>query len=108
MLKVRAISNEECKKYGSVVIHESHLCTFGPKGKLGGDGICSVSICKILRIFCSKFEVSQTNVLNVHSVFCRQGDSGGPLVKNGELVGITSWAVLCAKGYPDGKRASCI
>lgn len=34
--------------------------------------------------------------------FIVQGDSGGPLVLNGELVGITSWAVLCAYGYPDG------
>ncbi|XP_055306138.1 chymotrypsin-2-like [Sitodiplosis mosellana] len=30
------------------------------------------------------------------------GDSGGPLVLNNQLVGVTSWAVLCARGYPDG------
>ncbi|XP_043256138.1 chymotrypsin-1-like [Colletes gigas] len=29
------------------------------------------------------------------------GDSGGPLVYNGQLVAVTSRAVLCAKGYPD-------
>lgn len=56
MLKVRAISNEECKKYGSMVSHESHLCTFAPKGELGGEGICSVSSTTFLRIFCPKFE----------------------------------------------------
>ncbi|XP_031631968.1 chymotrypsin-2-like [Contarinia nasturtii] len=30
------------------------------------------------------------------------GDSGGPIVMGDELVGLTSFAVLCAKGYPDG------
>lgn len=31
-----------------------------------------------------------------------QGDSGGPLVMDNELVGLTNWAVLCARGVPDG------
>lgn len=30
------------------------------------------------------------------------GDSGGPLVFNNELIGVTSWAFLCARGLPDG------
>lgn len=30
------------------------------------------------------------------------GDSGGPLVHNDELIGVASWAVLCAQGVPDG------
>jgi len=30
------------------------------------------------------------------------GDSGGPLVHHGELIGVTSWASLCALGVPDG------
>lgn len=29
------------------------------------------------------------------------GDSGGPLVANNMLIGITSWTVSCAQGYPD-------
>ncbi|XP_032671241.1 chymotrypsin-1-like isoform X2 [Odontomachus brunneus] len=29
------------------------------------------------------------------------GDSGGPLVVNGELCGVVSWTVPCAKGSPD-------
>jgi len=30
------------------------------------------------------------------------GDSGGPLVSGDEVVGLANWAVLCARGFPDG------
>ncbi|KAF2881835.1 hypothetical protein ILUMI_24336 [Ignelater luminosus] len=30
-----------------------------------------------------------------------KGDSGGPLVYNGKQIGIVSWALPCALGYPD-------
>lgn len=43
MLKVHAISDQECEGYGSVESHESHLCTFAYGGEQGGKGICSVS-----------------------------------------------------------------
>lgn len=30
-----------------------------------------------------------------------QGDSGGPLVAGGQVIGIVSWNIPCARGWPD-------
>lgn len=30
------------------------------------------------------------------------GDSGGPLIANNKIIGISSFARICALGYPDG------
>lgn len=39
---------------------------------------------------------------NIGEGIC-DGDSGGPLVTDDyKLVGVSSWAFGCAKGYPDG------
>lgn len=29
------------------------------------------------------------------------GDSGGPLIQDGKMVGVSSWGLRCAAGYPD-------
>lgn len=30
------------------------------------------------------------------------GDSGGALISDNKLIGIASWGIRCAKGFPDG------
>ncbi|CAB0042636.1 unnamed protein product [Trichogramma brassicae] len=56
--------------------------------------------------YCEKsmpFAISSTQVcaFNGHSVGVCSGDSGGPLVSNGELVGVASYVIQCARGHPD-------
>lgn len=35
----------------------------------------------------------------INNIF--QGDSGSPLIKGDELVGVVSWGIPCAVGFPD-------
>ncbi|KAK4878655.1 hypothetical protein RN001_011161 [Aquatica leii] len=49
------------------------------------------------------FPITSNHLCTVHSKgkgAC-QGDSGGPLVYNDIQVGIVSWGIPCAKGFPD-------
>ena len=41
------------------------------------------------------------NVL-ITNFFYSQGDSGGPLLAANRVIGITSFMLKCANGYPDG------
>ncbi|KAL7286776.1 hypothetical protein TKK_0018921 [Trichogramma kaykai] len=43
----------------------------------------------------------QVCALNKYGVGVCSGDSGGPLVVDGQVFGITSWVVPCARGVPD-------
>ncbi|KAL7287423.1 hypothetical protein TKK_0018533 [Trichogramma kaykai] len=49
------------------------------------------------------FAISSTQVcaFNSNGVGVCSGDSGGPLVSNGELVGVASYVIQCARGHPD-------
>lgn len=40
VLKVKSVSQEECKSYHGATVHDSHLCTFSK----AGEGVCSVSL----------------------------------------------------------------
>lgn len=60
---------------------------------------------------CRKMSMPQTPINNFATLCAYSGnkgtgicigDSGGPLTSNKKLIGISSWGVACAKGYPDG------
>ncbi|XP_050663910.1 chymotrypsin-2-like [Leptidea sinapis] len=61
----------------------------------------SVKDCKNIYTFISPVFDSQICSLTKSGEGACHGDSGGPLVENGKVVGIVSWGVPCARGYPD-------
>lgn len=58
---------------------------------------------------CRERHVSELNLIH-NSTICTFlqtgygscfGDSGGPLVAANKLIGLVSWGIPCARGYPD-------
>ncbi|XP_028170065.1 chymotrypsin-2-like [Ostrinia furnacalis] len=61
----------------------------------------SVETCQSLYSGINQVFSSQICSLTKSGEGACHGDSGGPLVENGKVVGIVSWGMPCARGYPD-------
>ena len=46
------------------------------------------------------FETSLCAAANSNQGTC-MGDSGGPLISGGNVIGLVSWGIACATGFPD-------
>ncbi|XP_013144235.1 PREDICTED: chymotrypsin-2-like [Papilio polytes] len=65
--------------------------------------LVSLSVEECQRIYSNINPVYNTQIcsLTKRGEGACHGDSGGPLVSGGEVVGIVSWGMPCARGYPD-------
>ncbi|XP_014369518.2 chymotrypsin-2 [Papilio machaon] len=82
-------------------------------GRLSYPGVLPVQL-QVINLVSLSVEECQRIYNNINPVYDTQicsltkkgegachGDSGGPLVSDGEVVGIVSWGMPCARGYPD-------
>ncbi|CAH0405757.1 unnamed protein product [Chilo suppressalis] len=82
-------------------------------GRLSYPGILANKL-QMIKLTAVSLEKCRLRYLGINSVFNSQicsltksgegachGDSGGPLVENGRVVGVVSWGMPCARGFPD-------
>ncbi|KAK4873159.1 hypothetical protein RN001_015188 [Aquatica leii] len=64
--------------------------------------VANLNVCKLI-FSQGSYPVLDSNICaNAgNGIGACKGDSGGPLVSNNKQIGIASWVVLCARGYPD-------
>lgn len=90
---MKIVPNTNCMAYVPARLYQGHVCAFQKKGV----GACSVSL--FITLYSTFFCVHL--LIPTKKNWLLQGDSGGPLAVNGQVVGIASWVVPCAEGYPD-------
>ncbi|XP_011690276.1 PREDICTED: uncharacterized protein LOC105451493 [Wasmannia auropunctata] len=87
-------------------------CTLSGWGKISTNGPLANSLLKMEQSVVGLPQCQQIHrgmpldnshlcTLNRAGIGACQGDSGGPLISNGVQIGITSWVMPCAQGYPD-------
>lgn len=67
-------------------VHNDDICAFKQINK----GVCKGDT-EILHFMCIKKTI----------ISIRKGDSGGALVNGALQIGVVSWVINCAAGYPD-------
>lgn len=87
-IEKQTLTNADCAfrmQHNAHFVVESKICTFTQ----AGEGICQGKIVNF-------------NIISNHCNTKSPGDSGGPLSAGGAVIGIVSWNIPCARGFPDG------